>query len=153
MARKPRKSRELRFSGPSTTDPAALQGVLNGAARADISVGGYLVYAVDPADDVLDDATLKRVSIDRRGRTASTTGVDDLAELLDVLTVTEVTDVVCMCTGDYVVEFYDERDDLIEVVRVDLPSRIESRHWTGAARAAEPARLMSWLSAHGFGPG
>ncbi|KLN36175.1 hypothetical protein FB00_04035 [Cellulosimicrobium funkei] len=140
----------LRFSGPPSADPAALHRALAGAVRADITVGGYLVFAMNPAEDVLDHATLKRVSILRRGRTASTSGVDDLGELIDALRVTEVTDFLCMCTGDFVIEFYDKHDGLIEVVRVDLPSRVESRHWAGAAYLAEPARLVTWLDAHGL---
>jgi hypothetical protein len=54
--------------------------------------------------------------------------------------------------GDYVIEFYDQLNNLTEAVRVDLPSRIESRHWAGAAYVAEPARLIAWLNAHGFEP-
>ncbi len=151
MARKARKTQELEFSGPPTTDRDALHRALVGATRADVTVGGYLVFAVDPADDVLDDATPKRVSVQRRGPTTSTTGPDDLVALFQALRVREVTDFVCMCTGDYAIEFYDERDEVVEVVRVDLPSSIESRHWAGAAELEEPAAL-AWLVSHGFEP-
>lgn len=108
------------------------------------------MYAVNPDEDVLDDAVLKRMEVDRRGDIVSTSDVDDLGELFEALRVEEVTDFLCMCTGDYVIEFFDERGLLTEVVRVDVPSRIQSRHWPGQARLDDPARLQSWLQSHGL---
>jgi len=152
VARKAREPQERVFAGSPTTDRDALHRALIHATRADVTVGGYLVFAVDPADDVLDDAAPKRVSVRRRGATTSTTGPDDLVALFRALRVGEITDFLCLCTGDYVIEFYDGRNEVVEVVRVDLPSSIESRHWAGAAELAEPARLAAWLVSHGFEP-
>ncbi|MBE1878056.1 hypothetical protein [Myceligenerans pegani] len=150
MARKQRKEPELLFSGPPTTDPTALHRALVGATRADVTVGGYLVLAVNSDDDVLDDSTLKRIAVSRGGRSTSTVDTDDLIALVGALRVEEVTDFLCMCMGDYVIEFFDERNTLTEVVRIDLPSGIESRHWFGGARLADPPLLHSWLRSHGF---
>jgi hypothetical protein len=49
------------FGGAATQDLGALQEMLAAAARVRIAAGGCLVYAVDPADNVLDDAVLKHV--------------------------------------------------------------------------------------------
>lgn len=150
MARKQRKIPELRFSGPPTRDLTALHRTLAHVTRADVTVGGYLAFAVNPDDDVLDDSTLKRVNVMRRGRSTSTVDPDDLAALLHALHVKEMADFLCMCTGDLVIEFFDENNRIAEVVRIDLPSTIESRHWLGGAHLADPALLHSWLRSHGF---
>lgn len=150
MASKPTKTQELHFSGPPTTDLDALHRALIGARRADVTVGGYLIHPVNPDDDVLDDSTMKRVTLLRKGRAVSIGNVDDLVELFDALRVDEVTGFICMCTGDYSIEFFDESSTLVDVVRIDLPDRVESRHWPGAARLANPDQLHTWLGFHGF---
>lgn len=122
MRRKARKrGPELRFSGASKFDLGALDRGLATAVRADVGMGGSLIFAVDPDQDVLADETLKRVSVLRRGPVVSTTGLADLAALVSSLPVDEVTDLLCMCTGDLVIEFFDSEGTLIEVVRIDLP--------------------------------
>ena len=149
MGRKARKPRpELRFSGAPTLDPSALDAGLVRAVRAEVSIGGSLIYAVDPDHDVLADETLKRVAVFRRGPVANTTGLADLAALVTSLTVREVTDLLCMCTGDLVIEFFDAEGTLIEVVRIDLPGSIECHRWPGRAKLTEPDRLAAWLHAH-----
>jgi hypothetical protein len=149
VGRKTRKPRpELRFSGAPTLDVSALDRGLARAARAEVSVGGSLIYAVDPDQDVLADETLKRVAVLRRGPVVSTTGLADLAALVTSLSVKEVTDFLCMCTGDLVIEFFDSEGTLIEVVRIDLPGGIECHRWPGAATLAEPDRLAAWLRVH-----
>jgi hypothetical protein len=149
MGRKTRKPRpELRFSGAPTLDLSALDRGLARAVRAEVSIGGSLVFAVDPDEDVLADETLKRVAVLRRGPVASTTGLADLAALVTSLTVDEVTGFECMCTGDLVIEFFDPEGTLIEVVRIDLPGSIECHRWQGRAKLAEPGRLAAWLRAH-----
>lgn len=149
MARKTRKPRpEVRFSGAPTLDVSALDRGLARAARAEVSIGGSLIYAVDPDQDVLADDTLKRVAVFRRGPAVNTTGSADLAALVTSLTVREVTDILCMCTGDLVIEFFDSEGTLIEVVRIDLPSGVECHRWPGRAKLAEPERLAAWLHAH-----
>lgn len=84
----------------------------------------------------------------RRGPVINTTGLADLAALVTSLTVGEVTDLLCMCTGDLVIEFFDSEDTLIEVVRIDLPGDIECHRWPGRAKLVEPDRLAAWLRAH-----
>ncbi|MBO0607645.1 hypothetical protein [Myceligenerans salitolerans] len=149
MGRKKRKSRpELLFSGAPTLDLDALDCALARAVRAEVGVGGSFVSAVDPDEDVLADGTLKRVVAVRSGPAVGTTGMADLAALVTALTVNEVTDFVCMCTGDLVIEFFDSEGMLIEVVRIDLPDSIECHHWLGKATLAEPDRLTAWLRAH-----
>jgi hypothetical protein len=72
----------------------------------------------------------------------------DLAALVSALAVNEVTDLLCMCTGDLVIEFFDSEGTLIEVVRIDVPGAIECHRWPGRAKLAEPERLAAWLRAH-----
>lgn len=149
MGRKARKPRpELRFSGAPTLDLGALDRGLARAVRAEVGIGGSLVFAVDPGEDVLADETLKRVAVVRRGPVVNTTGLADLAALVSALTVDEVTDLLCMCTGDLVIEFFDSEGTLIEVVRVDVPGAVECHRWPGRANLAEPDRLAAWLRAH-----
>ena len=149
MGRKAPKPRpELRFSGAPTFDRGALGRGLVRAARAEVTIGGSAVLAVDPDQDVLADETLKRVAVYRRGPVVRTTGLADLAALVSSLPVNEITDLLCMCTGDLVIEFFDSEGTLIEVVRVDLPGSIECHRWPGRAKLAEPERLAAWLRAH-----
>ena len=138
----------MTFSGASTTDPGALQRSLGGAVRAEITRGGFLVYAVDPADDVLHDETLKYVDVVGSEVIASIDRPQHLAELRDALAVDEVTDFICMCTGDLAIEFFDSRNALIAVVRVDLPSGIEWPLWAGRANLVDPRRFGAWLARH-----
>ncbi len=111
-------------------------------------MGGSLVFAVDPDQDVLADETLKRVAVHRRGPVVRTPGLADLAALVSSLAVGGVTDLLCMCTGDLVIEFFDTEGALIEVIRIDLPESIECHRWPGRAKLAEPERLAAWLRAH-----
>lgn len=149
MGRKTRKPRpELRFRGAPTLDLSALDRGLARAARAEVGIGGSLIFAVDPDQDVLADETFKRVAVLRRGPGINTTGMADLSALVSALAVKEVTDLLCMCTGDLVIEFFDAEGTLIEVVRVDLPGSIECHLWPGRAKLAEPERLAAWLRAH-----
>lgn len=53
----------LEFSGAPTWDGDAPRKSLERAARAQVTVGGFLIYPVDPSEDVLDDETLKFVSV------------------------------------------------------------------------------------------
>ena len=149
MGRKtPRPTPELRFSGAPTLDPSALDTGLVRAVRAEVGIGGSLIYAVDPDHDVLADETLKRVAVFRRGPVVNTTGLADLAALVTSLTVREVTDLLCMCSGDLVIEFFDPEGTLIEVVRIDLPGAIECHRWPGRAKLTDPEQLAAWLGAH-----
>lgn len=113
-----------------------------------MTLGGFLVYAFDPSEDVLDDETLKFVDVVGRDVVGSTDGPDDLAELVAALAAHKVTDVVCMCTGDLAVEFFDATGDLVDVVRIDLPSGIEWPHWPGGASLVDANRLLAWLEKH-----
>lgn len=148
MGRKPKPRAELRFSGAPSWDPNALGHCLARAARAEAAIGGSVVYAVNPDDDVLVDEVLKRVEVLHRGPVVRTSGMADLAALVSSLTVIELTDLLCMCTGDLVIEFFDSEDTLIEVVRIDLPGSIECHLWPGRAKLAEPDQLAAWLRAH-----
>ena len=69
-----------------------------------------------------------------------------MAQLVDALRVVELTDFICMCTGDLAAEFFDDERRLIGVVRIDLPDSIEWPHWPGKAKLANPAALERWLS-------
>ncbi|WP_157237371.1 hypothetical protein [Promicromonospora sukumoe] len=149
MGRKARKPRpELLFAGAPTFDLGALDRGLARAARAEVGIGGSLVFAVDPDQDVLADETPKRVAVYRRGPVVSTSGLADLAALVSSLTVDAFTDFLCMCPGDLVIEFFDAEGTLIEIVRIDLPGSIECHRWPGGAKLAEPERLAAWLRAH-----
>lgn len=71
-----------------------------------------------------------------------------VAELIEALSVTEVTDLVCMCSGDVAAEFFDGDRKLLAVVRLDFPNRIEWPHWPGQAYVADPDRLHRWFEAY-----
>lgn len=144
-----RKQPGYRFSGAPTFDAAALPGALAGATAVQLSRGGFLIYAVDPEADVLADDTEKYVDVRREEDGPRITDPAAIAELVEALTVSEVTDFVCMCTGDLAAEFFDEEQHLVGVVRMDLPHRIEWPHWPGLATLREPRRLERWLAAHG----
>ncbi|WP_309133470.1 hypothetical protein [Cellulomonas sp.] len=143
-----RKRAVLKISGAPTWDADELGLSLARAARADVTLGGYLIYAVDPTDDVLDDHTLKYVEVLGRERVGSTHDAADLGALTAALAASDVTDFVCMCTGDLAIEFFDATGALIDVVRVDLPSGIEWPRWPGRASLVDAGRLHAWLQRH-----
>ncbi|TQL02682.1 hypothetical protein [Cellulomonas sp. SLBN-39] len=138
----------LEFSGASTWDADELGLSLARAARADVTLGGYLIYACDPTDDVLDDHTLKYVKVLGAEVVGSTRDPADLAALMDALAARDVTDFLCMCTGDLAIEFFDATGTLTDVVRVDLPSGIEWPRWPGRASLVDAGKLHAWLQAH-----
>jgi hypothetical protein len=144
----PRKRKVLEFSGAPTWDAAALQRSLVRATRAQVTFGGYLIYAVDPLQNVLDDETLKFVDVLGKDVVGFTGGAEDLAELVESLAAHEVTDSMCMCTGDLAVEFFDGTGELVEVVRIDLPSGIEWPNWPGRASLVDSSKLLAWLKKH-----
>ena len=94
------------------------------------------------------DDTLKYVDVVGTEVVGTTDGPDDLAELVGALDAHEVTDVMCMCTGDLAIEFFDAHGTLVDVVRLDLPSRIEWPRWPGKAEVVAPDKLRSWLEKH-----
>lgn len=143
-----RKRQILKFSGVPTWDGGALRESLERAARAHVTAGGFLVYPVDPSEDVLDNETLKFVSVVGTEVLATTSGSGDLEELVSALASHEVTDMMCMCTGDLAIEFFAANGDLVDVVRVDLPTRIEWPRWPGKASLVDPERLQGWLARH-----
>lgn len=127
-----RRRQVLTFSGAPTWDAAALTESLGRAARAQVTVGGFLIYAVDRDEDVLADDTLKYVDVVGTDVVGTTDGPDDLAELVGALDAHEVTDWMCMCTGDLAIEFFDASGTLVDVVR--LASRRGSSGHAGRAR-------------------
>ena len=144
----PGKRKVLKFSGAPTWEADALQRSLVRATRAQVTFGGFLIYAVDPSQNVLDDATLKFVDVLGKDVVGFTDGAEDLAELVGSLAAHEVTDVLCMCTGDLAVEFFDGTCELVEVVRIDLPSGIEWPNWPGRASLVDSSKLLAWLEKH-----
>lgn len=143
-----RKEPIYRFSGAPSYDTAALRDALAGATTVQFSQGGYLIYAIDREADVLADETEKYVAVQRRDGGPRITEEKAIAELLDALDVSEVTDMLCMCTGDFAAEFYDDHRNLLGVVRIDIPDRIEWPHWPGIARLSDPRRLERWMTEH-----
>jgi hypothetical protein len=141
-----RKEPVYRFSGAPTVDPGALREAIAGATSVQFSQGGFLIYAVDRDADVLADQTEKYVAVQRRDDGPRITGTAAIAELIDALEVSDVTDMLCMCTGDFAAEFFDEQRKLIGVVRIDIPSRIEWPHWPGIAHLSDPVRLERWMA-------
>lgn len=137
-----------RFSGAPTTELGALRDALANAVSVEITRGGYLVYAVNPDDDVLADETEKEVRVSRHEPGPVVRDAAEVAELVDALRVRELTDFICMCTGDLAAEFFDAERRLIGVVRIDLPDAIEWPHWPGKAKLADPALLERWLAKH-----
>jgi hypothetical protein len=106
-----------------------------------LSRGGYLVFAVDRDADVLDDTTAKYVSVIRHHDGPFIDEPRAITELVEALAVTEVTDLLCMCTGDAAAEFFNGERQLLAVVRIDFPNRIEWPHWPGQAYVVDPDRL------------
>ena len=147
-AMRSRKRAVYRFSGAPTWDPSGLREVLVGARSVWLSWGGFQVFAEDQDADVLDEATPKYVAVLRHedGPRIDEPGV--VAELVEAVAVTEVTDFLCMCTGQAAAEFFDAEGKLIAVVRFDFPSRIEWPHWPGQAHVADPERLRRWFATH-----
>ena len=143
-----RKQPVYRFSGAPTWDPSALRDALSEARSVRLSRGGFVILAVDPDADVLDDATAKYVSVIRDEDGPLIDEPRAVADLVEALAVTQVTDFVCMCTGDASAEFFDSDRMLLAVVRLDFPNRIEWPHWPGQAYIAAPARLRQWFATH-----
>lgn len=112
-----RKRAVKTFSGAPTRDPAALDLALAEAQSARVTRHGFLIYALDPEADVLADETEEFVSIVSDDVLTSTRGDADLDDLRGALTVAEVSDVLCMCTGDFAIEFLDRGGLPVEVVR------------------------------------
>lgn len=95
-----RKQPVYRFSGAPSWDPSALRDALSSARSVRLSRGGFLIFAADRDADVLDDMTAKYVSVVRHEDGPLIDEPRAVADLVEALSVTEVTDVVCMCTGD-----------------------------------------------------
>lgn len=55
---------------------------------------------------------------------------------------------LCMCSGDFAAEFFDENYRLLGVARIDMPNRVEWPHWPGSGRLAAPERLERWFARH-----
>ncbi|MEV6281947.1 hypothetical protein [Kribbella sp. NPDC051770] len=122
--------------------------MLSNARSVRLSLGGYLISAVDPDDDVLDAATAKYVGVLRTEDGPLIDEPQAVADLVEALTVTRVTDDLCMCTGDASAEFFDVDRALIAVVRIDFPAQIEWPHWPGKAEVADPEHLRRWFSTY-----
>lgn len=137
------------FSGAPAVEAEALQAALATATSVQITRGGYLIHAVNRDEDVLADETEKQVDVVRREEGPTVTDPGAVAELVDALRVSELTDFLCMCTGDLAAEFFDDDRKLVGVVRIDLPEWIEWPHWEGRARLLDPERLERWLARHG----
>lgn len=147
-----RKEPIYRFSGAPTLDPDALREAIAGATTVQFSQGGFLIYAVDRDADVLADETEKYVAVQRLDDGPRITDPTAIAELIDALEVSDVTDMLCMCTGDFAAEFFDEQQKLMGVVRIDIPSRIEWPHWPGIAHLNDPGSLERWMATYWNGP-
>jgi hypothetical protein len=143
-----RKQPVHRFSGPPSWDPSALRDALSSAQSVRLSRGGFLIFAADPDADVLEDTTEKYVSVVRQEDGPLIDDPRAVADLIDALSVTQVTAIVCMCTGDAAAEFFDGDRKLLAVVRLDFPDRIEWPHWPGQAHVADPDRLRRWFAAY-----
>lgn len=143
-----RKEPVYRFSGAPTLNRDALRQAITGASSVQFSQGGFLIYAVDRDSDVLADETEKYVAVERHDRGPRITDPAAIAELVDALAVSDVTDMLCMCTGDFAAEFFDENRTLIGVIRIDIPNRIEWPHWPGIAHLADPDRLERWMASY-----
>lgn len=143
-----RKKPVYRFSGAPTLDPTALRDAIAGATTVQFSRGGFLIYAVDRDADVLADETEKYVAVQRSDEGPPITDPVAIAELVDAFAVSDVTDMLCMCTGDFAAEFFDEKRTLIGVVRIDIPNRIEWPHWPGIAHLSDPDRLERWMATY-----
>lgn len=122
MARR-RKEPVYRFSGPDTLGPAAVREAVATAATVQFSQGGFLIRAVDPEADVLEESTEKYAALRRQGDGPRITDRAPIADLIDALAVTEVTDMLCMCSGDFAAGSFDENHRLLGVVRIDMPNR------------------------------
>lgn len=142
-----RKESEYRFSGAPTLDRDALRRALTGASSVQFSQGGLLIYPVDRDADVLADETEKFVAVQRHEDGPRIEDPAAIAELVDALDVSDVSHMLCMCTGDFAAEFFDEQN-LIGVVRIDIPNHIEWPHWPGIAHLADSDRLKRWMAAH-----
>lgn len=148
MVRKARK--RLVFSGAPSTDTGALDASLTRAAGVRVTRHGYLIYAVDEDADVLAADTPKYVSLVEQDPIAVVDDPHDVQSLRQALGVSEVTGSICMCTGDFALEFVDADGECVDIVRVDLPDAVEWRLWQGRARLAHPDSLSSWLAARGI---
>jgi hypothetical protein len=137
-----------RYSGAPSWNPSALRDALANTRSVRLSRGGFQIFATSPDADVLDDEIPKYVSVVRKENGPLVEDPLAIAELIEAVTVTEVTDLLCMCTGDAATEFFDGDRKLIAVVRFDLPNRIEWPHWPGLARIADPDRLSRWFATH-----
>ncbi|MEV0291847.1 hypothetical protein AB0H36_47685 [Kribbella sp. NPDC050820] len=143
-----RKQPVYRFSGAPSWDPSALRDALSNARSVQLSRGGFLIFATDRHADVLDDTTAKYVSVVRGEDGPLIDEPGAVGDLVEALSVTEVTDILCMCTGDVAAEFFDDDGKLLAVVRLDFPNRIEWAHWPGQAYVTDPNRLRRWFAAH-----
>lgn len=143
-----RKEPVYRFSGAPNFDPAAIRDAVAGATSVQFSQGGFLVYAVEPDADVLADETEKYVAMQRHDDGPRITDAVAIAELIDALAVTAVTDMLCMCSGDFAAEFFDEEGHLLGVVRIDIPNRVEWPRWPGFAFLADPERIERWFATY-----
>lgn len=141
-----RKVVDKLFSGPTTSDRGALDAALGDVTLVRIYRGGYIVHSSRPGDDVLDPDTVKRISIVNREPITTTSDPVQIAELRGALGIAELVDFTCMCNGDLAIEFVTDRSQPAEVIHFDYPGTIEWRGWSGQARLAEPARILSWLS-------
>lgn len=143
-----RKQPVYRFSGAPSLDPLALREALAGARSVRLWRGGYLVFADASDEDVLADETLKVVSLVRDAEGPRIENPQALTDLIEALAVSEVSDCLCMCTGDAAVEFFDGDRTLIAVVRIDFPDRIQWPHWEGEAQLTDPELLRQWFATH-----
>jgi hypothetical protein len=137
------------FSGTKTTDPLALDAVLQDAHSVRITPGGCLVYAVDPDADVLDPATEKHVVLMHDEELAHVQGAGEMAALRRLLAVAALTDYVCMCPGDLALEFLDGDGQRLTVLRIDSPATLDWPLWRGKAEVRDQSGLRDWLRLHG----
>ena len=137
------------FSGPTTSDLTALDRGLSRATAVRVYEGGCLVYAVRPDEDVLSPETEKWVSVLDDQPIARTQDAEAVAELRTALRVAQTQDWVCMCPGELALEFLDDSNRPVEVVRFDSPDAIKWNGWSGSARLTDPPALRTWLSRHG----
>lgn len=132
-----------------SSDPLALDTVLQDAHSVRITPGGCLVYAVDPDADVLDPAAEKYVELMKDEQLAYVEGAEEIATLRELLAVSDFENFVCMCPGDLALEFLDRHGKRLTVLRIDSPGTLDWPLWAGKAEVRDQPRLREWLRLHG----
>ncbi|GAB4062120.1 hypothetical protein GCM10028777_00860 [Angustibacter speluncae] len=121
-------------------DVDGLRRVLGEARAVRVFDAGCLHYGPETPDQILSDEPV--LVIDR---------AKDVAELIDLLAVTTVSDVMCMCPVDATVELVDHAGTRLAAVGLHHGSHLRWSDWIGDAELHQPMVLLEWLAARGLG--